>query len=102
MDGKSRQLDFSSEKLPKDLFKYRNYEYYDFSPDLFPNYKELFQDYNSTIMTLIIYDSEDDKKIKNPYAMHTEQKNLMQAAFKRRISQYFYEDIKDFDKEGIL
>ncbi len=103
-DEKARQLDFSSEKLAKDAFKYyhRRYEYYDFSSDLFPNYKELFPDYDSTIMTLTIYDSEYDKKTKNPYAAHTEEKNLMQAAFKRRVSHYFYEDIKDFSQDGIF
>lgn len=100
---KARQLDFIPEKLSKDGFKYSgNYEYTHFSPDLFPNYKEVFPDNNSTIMKLTIYDSQFDKENKNPYAAHTEEKNLMQAAFKRRISHYFYEDIKDFNQDGVL
>ena len=100
---KARQLDFIPEKLSKDGFKYSgNYEYTHFSPDLFPNYKEVFPDNNSTIMKLTIYDSQSDKENKNPYAAHTEEKNLMEAAFKRRISHYFYEDIKDFNQDGVL
>lgn len=102
-DEKARQLDFIPEKLSKEVFlSHLSYRYFSFSPDLFPNYEEIFPDFNSRKIELTFYDTLDDRRTKNPYTKHTESEDLMNAVFKRRVSHYFYEDIKDFGKEGLL
>lgn len=102
-DEKARQLEF----VPDELFRRKrassiNYEYFYSPVDLFPNYEQVFPDYDSRIISLTIYDSIYDKEEQNVYGANVERKNLMEAAFKRRVSHYFYEDIKDFNKEGML
>ncbi len=102
-DEKARLLEFDPTKLSSTMFlSYMDYDRFSFPSDMFPNAEEIFPDWDSRIVKLTIYDSDYAEETQNVFNATEEEKDLKEAAFKRRVSHYFYEDVKDFDKEGVL
>ena len=99
-DEKARELDFIPEKLLEKKTFLENRMFLQNS--FFPNIDEVFPDVNSTKMYLSLLDTRESTFFRENNSKSIEIKNLKEAAENRRVSNYFYEEVKDFSKDGML
>lgn len=99
-EEKARLLDLNvSELLSNGFSDVPPYKYLGYREDMFPNLKEIFPDKNACYMELSLYRKES---YRDTYNLQTELMDLHSEAMARRVSHYFYEEIKDFEQEGVF
>lgn len=100
VDKKARELDFIPEKLSQEKTFLNGLMLLD--NDFFPNLREVFPDKSSAEINLSLLEVNDSSYLRDHYTSVIETKNLANAAKKKRVSNYFYEEVKDFSKGGML